>query len=87
MNTRGKMIGTEPDGASSIKNFYGQACMSEMTSGALFFRTDHINAPFKEYIKPSLQLILVVNPVALNESLELSKNSSIGFRFGEYGGK
>lgn len=62
--------------------------MPNMISGAFFFRTDHINTPFKKCIKSSLRVPLVVTPVILNESLELSKKKfSIGFRSGEYGGK
>lgn len=67
------MTGARSEGVSSTKNFYIQARMSKMASGALFFPTDRINTPFKKYIKSSLRIFLSVISVTFDESFEPSK--------------
>ena len=83
MDTKGNDDGTGSGGVLSIKILYVQARMSKMASGTLFFRTDHIDTPFKNSIKSSLQVFLEVIPVILMNPLSSEKPSSIEFRSGE----
>jgi hypothetical protein len=47
--------------------------MTKMTLGALFFCTDHIDAPLKKDVKSLLRVFFVMTSVTSYKALELSK--------------
>jgi hypothetical protein len=49
--------------------------------------SNNINTPFEEVIESLFWIFLVGLPITPDKGLRLAKNSSIGFKSGEYKGK
>jgi hypothetical protein len=61
--------------------------MPEMTSCALLPASHHTDTLFKEQLKVLMWIVLILVPLLLDKAFNSAKNSSIGLRSGEYGGK
>jgi hypothetical protein len=62
-------------------------CIFEMASCALLLSPNLVSPPVEEVVEPLIRIFGVRLPIAPNKEFNSAKNSSIGYKSGEYGGK